>query len=146
MGKDIRCGGSDGANNPTTPCSHLPLGIYRHSPVCTAKRTCDMCYLPQQSYGILWTQSLGAHCSNDADLCFELLGFDILLDSKYTPWLLEVNHAPSFRCDTCVDDQVKSAVLTDTICSLELSPLARKKFNDREKRALINRLYKPKPK
>ena len=37
------------------------------------------------------------------NMCFEILGFDILIDSKGFPWLLEVNHAPSFNCDTALD-------------------------------------------
>ncbi|GMH35159.1 hypothetical protein BSKO_03027 [Bryopsis sp. KO-2023] len=91
-------------------------------------------------------KSLGANCGNNPNLCFELLGFDILLDNKYTPWLLEVNHSPSFNCDTAVDMGVKSAVLTDTINSLQLTAAARHKFNENERRALKDRLYKPKTK
>jgi tubulin polyglutamylase TTLL6/13 len=36
-------------------------------------------------------------------MCFEILGFDVLIDKNGTPWLLEVNHAPSFNCDTALD-------------------------------------------
>ena len=34
---------------------------------------------------------------------FEILGFDILIDDYGQPWLLEVNHAPSFGTNTQID-------------------------------------------
>ena len=48
------------------------------------------------------------------NMCFEILGFDILIDSNGNPWLLEVNHAPSFNCDTALDAHVKRKLLHDT--------------------------------
>ena len=47
--------------------------------------------------------------------CFELLGFDVILDAKLKPYLLEVNHSPSFTCDSPLDEAVKSAVLRGTM-------------------------------
>ena len=47
------------------------------------------------------------------DSCFELLGFDILLDSNYNPWLLEVNTSPSFATDSQLDFDLKKEVLTE---------------------------------
>jgi tubulin polyglutamylase TTLL6/13 len=47
-------------------------------------------------------------------MCFELLGFDVILDSKMKPWLLEVNHAPSFATDSPLDYKVKKQLFIDT--------------------------------
>jgi len=52
--------------------------------------------------------------SKEPDCCFELLGFDIMLDRKLKPWMLEVNHTPSFNADTPIDEQVKMRLLRDT--------------------------------
>ena len=48
------------------------------------------------------------------NMCFEVLGFDVLIDADTKPWLLEVNQAPSFQTDSALDYQVKKAVITDT--------------------------------
>ena len=45
--------------------------------------------------------------------CFELLGFDILIDEKFKPWLLEVNLSPSLSTDTPLDFKIKSGLLSD---------------------------------
>ncbi|KAF4525871.1 hypothetical protein B566_EDAN015974 [Ephemera danica] len=47
--------------------------------------------------------------------CFELYGFDILVDSAFKPWLLEVNLSPSLGCDSPLDVRVKSAMLADLL-------------------------------
>lgn len=40
-------------------------------------------------------------------ICFEVLGFDVMIDAKLRPWLLEVNHSPSFNTDSDLDKDVK---------------------------------------
>lgn len=48
-------------------------------------------------------------------MCFELLGFDVMLDSQFKPWLLEVNHTPSFSTDTPLDSFIKKSSVRDTM-------------------------------
>lgn len=40
--------------------------------------------------------------------------FDIILDDKLNPWLLEVNHTPSFTTDSPLDFCIKSNLILDT--------------------------------
>jgi len=54
-------------------------------------------------------------------MCFEVLGFDIFLDDKLKPWIIEVNHAPSFVCDTPLDTKIKRGLLEDVFQILNLS-------------------------
>jgi tubulin polyglutamylase TTLL6/13 len=48
-------------------------------------------------------------------MCFHILGFDIMLDNKCKPYLLEVNHSPSLTADSPLDEQVKGGLIRDTI-------------------------------
>ena len=48
--------------------------------------------------------------TKEPDCCFELLGFDVMLDQKLKPWMLEVNHTPSFGCDTNIDKDIKTKI------------------------------------
>ena len=45
--------------------------------------------------------------------CFELYGFDILIDSNFKPHLLEVNLSPSLSTDTQLDFRVKGSLMAD---------------------------------
>jgi len=49
------------------------------------------------------------------------LGFDIFLDEKLKPWILEVNHAPSFTTDSPLDFKIKKALIADTMRLLNLN-------------------------
>ena len=77
----------------------------------------------------------------DNSMCFEILGFDIYLDENLKPWVLEVNHAPSFVCDTPLDTKIKRGLVHDAIKLLNLSVSKKNKFKrekakEFEKRAL----------
>ena len=71
--------------------------------------------------------------------CFEILGFDILIDHNLKPWLLEVNHSPSFTIDTPFDAKVKTELLTDTLNILNLDPMKRIKFYKKKELESQNR-------
>ena len=47
--------------------------------------------------------------------CFELFGFDVLIDQELEPWLLEVNLTPALSCDSPLDQKVKSNCISDLL-------------------------------
>lgn len=53
--------------------------------------------------------------------CFQILGFDIILDQDLRPYLLEVNQMPSFATDSPLDLRIKKGLITDTLALLNLS-------------------------
>ncbi|KAM8713756.1 hypothetical protein ACLKA7_013996 [Drosophila subpalustris] len=74
--------------------------------------------------------------------CFQLLGFDILVDWKLKPFILEVNHTPSLCGDETVDNEVKRPLIRDTL-NLISSPLVDKEEIIRQDRiALRERLMR----
>ena len=61
-------------------------------------------------------------------MCFEILGFDVILDSKLKPWLLEVNFTPSFNTDSELDYEIKSGVIEETMKIINVSEQNRKRY------------------
>lgn len=59
--------------------------------------------------------------------CFEVFGYDILLDSELKPWLLEVNLSPSLACESPLDTTIKSNLIADTFNLLGVQKFDRKK-------------------
>ena len=54
-------------------------------------------------------------------MCFEVLGFDIYIDDQLKPYVLEVNHTPSFATDSVLDAKIKKNVIKDSLVLLNLS-------------------------
>merc|ERR1719162_803725 len=52
--------------------------------------------------------------------CFELYGYDILIDTDYRPWLLEVNASPSLTANTVQDYDMKFGMLDDALTIMDL--------------------------
>lgn len=61
-------------------------------------------------------------------MCFEVLGFDVMLDSQMKPWILEVNHDPSFETDSPLDFKIKKQLISDTLKLLNLNYFRRIKY------------------
>lgn len=55
---------------------------------------------------------MNKHCNHKSN-CFEILGFDVLIDSELRPWLLEANLSPSLSSDSPLDFKIKSNLVTD---------------------------------
>ncbi|KAJ3146996.1 Tubulin polyglutamylase ttll6 [Geranomyces michiganensis] len=72
--------------------------------------------------------------------CFEILGFDIFVDHKLKPWVLEVNHSPSFTCDTPLDAEIKRGVIGDALQLLNIRAANPKRFYTNQKRKAKKRL------
>eukprot|EP00438_Fugacium_kawagutii_P021386 Skav232433 [mRNA] locus=scaffold189:192919:197144:- [translate_table: standard] len=51
--------------------------------------------------------------------CFEMYGYDILIDVDFKPWLLEVNASPSLTANTVADYEMKYGLLDDLLTLLD---------------------------
>lgn len=45
--------------------------------------------------------------------CHELFGFDIMVDDRYQPWILEVNISPSLHSNSPLDVEIKGQMVSD---------------------------------
>lgn len=59
--------------------------------------------------------------------CFEVFGYDVILDSELKPWLLEVNLSPSLACESPLDLTIKSTLLADTFNMIGIKKYDRRK-------------------
>jgi tubulin polyglutamylase TTLL6/13 len=61
-------------------------------------------------------------------MCFEVLGFDFMIDANGKCYLLEINHTPSFTTDTPLDELVKNNLVRDTLLLMDINCKARDKI------------------
>jgi len=82
--------------------------------------------------------------------CYEVYGFDVMIDHKLRPWLLEVNVCPSLSSSSPYDKQVKTLLLCDTLHLVGYKIFDRKKIEEDKKKESKHRLLgfesRPRPK
>lgn len=69
--------------------------------------------------------------------CFELYGFDVLIDKNLKPWLLEVNVLPSLSSSSPFDKIIKTMLICDVLTLVGIRGYDKKKVHsgpDEEKR------------
>lgn len=54
--------------------------------------------------------------------CFQLFGFDILIDNCLKPWLLEINLSPSLGCESPLDTRIKENLIADLLTLICIVP------------------------
>ena len=76
-----------------------------------------------EHYVLAAMKKLQLHRNN----CFEVFGYDILLDSELKPWLLEVNLSPSLACESPLDTTIKANLIADTFSMIGVKKFDRRK-------------------
>lgn len=69
----------------------------------------------QQSANSSSSGSSSSNISYEKSRCFEVLGVDIMIDTKLNPILIEVNHLPSWGTDSPIDEFIKSRVIAQAL-------------------------------
>lgn len=75
-------------------------------------------------------------------MCFQILGLDIMIDTKLKPWLIEVNHLSSFGTDSPLDKKIKYDLIWDTFHLLNLSVKRKKKTKNERAEQFSKRMHK----
>ena len=75
--------------------------------------------------------------------CYELFGFDVMLDSQLNPWLIEVNSSPSLATDAPLDKKIKYAMVTDMFNMIGVCRHSRAKVRAAREASESKRLLAP---
>jgi hypothetical protein len=67
---------------------------------------------------------------NTRNNCFELYGFDVIIDANLKPWVLEVNVLPSLSSSSVFDKRIKTMVVCDALTLVGLRGYDKLKFKE----------------
>ncbi|KAL0477873.1 tubulin polyglutamylase [Acrasis kona] len=77
------------------------------------------------------------------NVCYEVFGFDILVDDYLKPWLLEVNVSPSLSSSSAMDRKIKTRLIANLMNLVGFEVCDRRKLkDDAKKQADANLFYK----
>lgn len=85
-------------------------------------------------------QAAYSRCNKNRNICFEIFGFDILLDSNLRPHLLEINISPSLSSSSPLDKKIKTMLICDTLNLAGVKPYDRKIYEKEMESTLKKRL------
>jgi len=81
-----------------------------------------------------------SRCNKNRNVCFEIFGFDILLDQNLKPHLLEINISPSLSSSSSLDKKIKTTLICDTLNLVGVTPYDRKLYDKEMENVLKKRL------
>jgi tubulin polyglutamylase TTLL6/13 len=67
------------------------------------------------------------------NMCFHILGIDVMINESLEPFILEVNHTPSFATDTPLDYFIKFNLIKDTLILMNIGEESKKKLVEKTK-------------
>eukprot|EP00729_Bicosta_minor_P003291 gene3291-28036_t len=105
-----------------------------------------MVALPQNVHEYRVSRRVPANAHSTAETasqCFAIYGFDIFLDKKLNPYVIEVNRSPSFACDAPLDREIKYGVLSSAFKLLKLRPSEKAKSETLGRKQAQGRLFGP---
>ncbi|KAK9515483.1 hypothetical protein VZT92_026128 [Zoarces viviparus] len=100
--------------NPEKGCKWQMQQLRRYLTAKHGRETVESLFKEMDNIFVRSLQSVQRVIINDKH-CFELYGYDIMLDHNLKPWLIEVNSSPSYIPSSQEDYEMKFRLLEDTL-------------------------------
>ncbi|CAJ1085453.1 probable tubulin polyglutamylase TTLL9 [Xyrichtys novacula] len=115
--------------DPEKGCKWQIQQLRRYLTAKHGRETVETLFKEMDNIFVCSLQSVQKVIINDKH-CFELYGYDILLDENLKPWLIEVNASPSHTPSSQEDYEMKCRLLEDTLNVVDMEA----RLTGREKR------------
>lgn len=73
-------------------------------------------------------------------MCFHILGIDIMITNDMKPYLIQINHTPSFQTGTPLDYKVKKNLILDTLKLMRITSKNKKSAFEKAKELVKRRI------